>query len=374
MTNRLETITRSRSTRGARFAFAALMAFFCLFAQSLVTTALADKRPKDYGRVKITVPIHDPVKNPDGYPILVDGEDYGNTSPIQRTIQLSSGRVHTIEVIFPDNKRWTRDIFINAGRIYCIGVEYSPFVPPIIETPCPPCSVMLESNYRVKQGDPVTLTANVNYGGSADDLTYTWTVSPGSATVMSGGGPRDRTVTLDTTGLPLDTAIRVNLAVDTGFPAEKKCNCQMATADIDIYGEPPPERFPFVAFDDLKARLDNYVVDLQSNKDATAYLIYYSGDKCPAGQASRLGERSRDYLVNARGFDPNRLVIIDGGKSAIDWIELHVVPLGGQAPTPNPGAAPAVRADLRQYPCMTDPTSQQQQQQSPRRRPSRRRR
>jgi len=370
--NRLGTAINSRSANRAKFAFAALMAFSFLFAQSLVTTALADKKPKDFGRVKITVPIHDPVKNPDGYPILIDGEDYGNTTPIQRTIQLSSGKTHTIEVIFPDNKRWTRDIFINAGRIYCIGVEYSPFIPPAEIEPCPPCSVMLESNYRVKVGDPVTVSANLNYAGSADNLTYTWTVSPGNARVLGGGGPRDRTVTLDTAGLPVDTPIRINLAVDTGFPPERKCNCQMATADIDIYDEPKPEAFQFVAFDDLKARLDNFVIDLQSKPDATAYVIYYSGERCPAGQASRLGERSRDYLVNTRGFDSSRLMVIDGGRSAIDWVELYVVPVGAKAPTPRPGEAPPVRADLSQYPCIQDLTAPQQPQRRPSRRRSRR--
>jgi hypothetical protein len=370
MMNRFYTATHSRSANLGRFAFTALMALSFLFAQSLMTTAFADKRPKNFGRVKIYVPIHDPVKNPNGYPILVDGQDFGNTTPNQITLELASGRAHTIEIIFPDNKRWTRDIFINPGRIYCVGVEYAPFTPPV-EVPCPPCSITLEANSSVKQGDPVTVNANIDYKGSMDDLTYTWTVSPGTATIMSGGGPRDRTVTFDTAGIG-DRELRVNLVVDNGFPPEQKCGCRIATATTGIeIPEPEPDKFQFVAFDDLKARLDNFVIDLQANQGATAYVIYYSGDRCPAGQASRLGERSRDYLVNSRGFDPNRLVIIDGGKSAIDWVELYVVKLGGQPPTPRPGDPPAVRADLSQYPCITDPTTQQQQQ---RRRPSRRRR
>lgn len=369
MANKLETTIHSRFARSARFAFAALMALSFLFAQSLVTTALADKRPKDYGRVKIFVPIHDPVKNPDGYPILVDGKDYGTTTSIQRTLQLSSGQAHTIEIIFPDNKRWTRDVFINAGRIYCIGVEYAPFTPPL-EVPCPPCAITLEATPNVKQGDPITVNANIDYKGPMDDLTYTWTVSPGSAAVLSGGGPRDRTVTIDSKGIN-ERELRVNLVVDNGYPPDQKCGCRIATAVTGIdFPEPEPETFQFVAFDDLKARLDNFVINLQSNKDATAYVIYYSGERCPGGQSSRLGDRSKDYLVNTRGFDPNRLVIIDGGKSAIDWVELYVVPLGGQQPTPRPNQAPAARADLSQYPCITDPTTQQQQQ----RRPSRRRR
>lgn len=373
MAHRFDAIIRTRFAQSAKFAFAALMALSFLFAQSLVTEAFADKRPKDYGRVKIFVPIHDPVKNPDGYPILVDGQDYGNTTPNQRTLQLASGRAHTIEIIFPDNKRWTRDVFINAGRIYCIGVEYTPFVPPVItETPCPPCAITLEASSNVKQGDPITVNANIDYKGPMDDLTYTWTVSPGSATILSGGGPRDRSVTFDSAGIN-ERELRVTLVVDNGYPPDQRCGCKIATAVTGIdFPEPEPDRFQFVAFDELKARLDNFVIDLQSNKDATAYIVYYSGNKCPAGQASRLGERSREYLVNERNFDPNRLVIIDGGQSTMDWLELYVVKLGGKPPTPRPNEPPAMRADLGQYPCIQDPTTRR----SPRRstRPSRRRR
>lgn len=364
--NRLET-ANSRSASRGRFAFAALMALCCLFAQSLVTTALADKKPKDFGLVKITVPIHDPVKNPDGYTLLVNGEDWGNTTPIQRTLELASGKTHRIEVVFSEDKRWVREIFINAGRIYCVGVQYSPFTPPEIIEPCPPCSVTLETTSEVKRGDPVTVDANVAFKGARENITYTWTVSPGNVRIASGGGPNDSSVTFDTTGLG-ENKLQINLAVDTGaFSSDqKKCNCENAVASVDIAFE-EPDRFQFVAYDELKARLDNLVIDLQRYKDATAYIIYYTGENCGTDLNSRLGDRSREYLINERGFDPNRLKVISGGRSTIDWMEIHVVPLGGAEPTPNPGAAPAARPDLRNR-CMQDVTTQQ-----PPPRPSRRR-
>jgi hypothetical protein len=50
-------------------------------------------------------------------------------------------------------------------------------------------------------------------------------------------------------------------------------------------------------------------------------------------------ERAKDYLVNTRGIDAGRIVIIDGGCRAEVTVDLFVCPAGATAPTPDMGPA-----------------------------------
>lgn len=322
-------IRAQQNVAGAKFAFAALIALAFLFAQSLATTARADKRP-NYGRIKIST-------TPGGYPILIDGKPAGETTASERLLDLPPG-THTVEIIFPNEERWTREFNVNAGRVYCIGLAYAPKSVPIpAKVPCPyPVNVSAPST--VNDGDVITFTADVSYTGSSA-LNYTWTVSPASARIVSGAGTP--TIMVDSTGLGKQK-VEAILVVDDGS-GEQTCR-QTAEAATDVVPLPAIVKqkcydcFPFTAFDDTKARLDNLAIELQNNPTAQGYIIVYSGVGSRAGQADRLITRAKDYLVTTRGIDASRLNVINGGYRDTDYFELWVVPQGAQPPTPTPTA------------------------------------
>jgi len=123
----------------------------------------------------------------------------------------------------------------------------------------------------------------------------------------------------------------------------------------------------FDEFGDLKcedemARLDNLAIQLQQEPNAKAVLIYYGG-RTFRGKLPRRGEsvaraaRLKPYLVNRRGIQSNRIVVINGGYRE-EWIvEVWVVPPGASMPSPFPMvAAKQVRfrrgkASPRNYRC-----------------------
>ena len=90
----------------------------------------------------------------------------------------------------------------------------------------------------------------------------------------------------------------------------------------------------------MKARLDNFAIELQNNPSSRGYVIAYSGASSRAGQADRLINRAKDYLINQRGIDMSRFSIINGGYRETDYFELWIVPQGAEPPTPTPTAQP----------------------------------
>lgn len=331
MAKRQEARAHSTAVR-AKFAFAALIALSFLFAQSLFSNAYADKKP-NYGRVKIST-------TPGGYPILIDGKPAGETTASERLLDLPPG-THTVEIIFPNDERWTREFNVNAGRVYCIGLAYAPkSIPLPAKLPCPyPVNVSAPS--VVNDGDVITFSSDVAYAGSSA-LNYTWTVSPASARIISGAGTP--TIMVDTTGLGKQRVTAI-LVVDDGS-GERTCR-QTAQANTNVIPLPPPvvkqkcyDCFPFTAFDDTKARLDNLAIELQNSPTSRGYIIAYAGRGSRAGQADRLIKRAKDYMVNQRGIDSSRLSVINGGYRDTDYFELWVVPQGAEPPQPTPTAQP----------------------------------
>jgi len=96
---------------------------------------------------------------------------------------------------------------------------------------------------------------------------------------------------------------------------------------FDEYGD--------IRFNDEKARLDNYAIELQNAPASTGTIVVF-GNCAGAGQAR--GDRAKDYLVNTRGIDAGRLTVIDGGCREDLVVELWVVPSGAAAPTPSNSA------------------------------------
>jgi hypothetical protein len=197
--------------------------------------------------------------------------------------------------------------------------------------------VNLSAPKSVGEGEIITYTADVAYGGTAG-LSYHWTVNPSSARIMSGAG--SPTITVDSTGLG-NQRLTATLVVDDGS-VDPLCH-QTAQAVSMIA---PEQKKSIVArsfdecnnctFDDQKARLDNLAIELQNDPSTKGYIIAYGGRTSPIGQVERLMNRAREYMTQQRGIDESRLVLINGGFRENDSVELWIVPSGAAPPRATP--------------------------------------
>ena len=193
--------------------------------------------------------------------------------------------------------------------------------------PCPTVNVSCPS--EVEAGQPITFTATVA-GEGAPTPTFNWSVSAG--TISSGQGTS--TITVDTAGV----AQSVTATVTVGG-VDPSCN---ATSSCTTGVKPPPrqptkfDEYGNIRFNDEKARLDNYAIQLQNEPGSTATIIVYGS--C-AGEAQQRGDRAKDYLVNTRGIEAGRITVVDGGCRAELKVQLWIVPQGSTAPAADePGA------------------------------------
>jgi hypothetical protein len=325
---------------------AAFLALAACAALLLTTGAGAKQKNKKNqqpttGRIEVST-------QPGGYPITIDGQAAGETTDYVRAIELDPGP-HTVEIVFPNNTRWSQVFNIVAGRKNCIALNYRPRtieIPAIAASPCP-YPVNVTAPAQVADGDIVTFTADVGYQGPSA-LNYTWTVSPPAARILSGVGTP--TITVDSSGLG-NKRVTAILVVDDGS-GDRSCR-QTAQAATGISGLPtitPPKRFdefPSVAHDDDKARFDNLAIEMQNNPGATGYIIAYAGRGSRAGEADRMAKRAADYLSTTRGISRERLVTINGGYRESNSFELWLVPQGAEPPRPTPTVNPDERRTRR---------------------------
>jgi hypothetical protein len=185
--------------------------------------------------------------------------------------------------------------------------------------PCPTVSVTCPTD--VEQGSPITFSASV--GGSMT-VTYNWSVSAGTIS----GGQGTSSITVDTAGLGGQT---VTATVELGG-LDPSCS-RTASCTTGVRAVVPPavkfDEYGNIKFNDEKARLDNYAIQLQNQPDSQGYILAYGS--C-AGEAQARADRAKDYLVNTRGIDASRLVTVDGGCRSDLTVELWIVPRGATAP------------------------------------------
>jgi hypothetical protein len=209
--------------------------------------------------------------------------------------------------------------------------------------PCPTLSVTCPDT--VEPGTPITFTANVS--GGTGSPTYNWSVSAG--TITSGQGTPS--ITVDTTGLAGQTVTAtVELGgLDPTCQSTASCTTQVGTEKrqptrFDEYGN--------IRFNDEKARLDNFAIQLQNDPGAQGYIIAYG--TC-TGEGQARADRAKDYLVNTRGIDAGRIVTVDGGCRPELTVQLWIVPSGATPPAadtsgnvdPCPDCKPARRGRRR---------------------------
>ena len=196
--------------------------------------------------------------------------------------------------------------------------------------PAPPCpSVSVSCPSDADAGQPITFTASVTGGAEGATFTYNWSVSAG--TISSGQGTS--TISVDTTGVAGGQSVTATVSIGGADPS-----CTGTTASCTTSLKPPIrpavkfDEYGNIRFNDEKARLDNYAIQLQNDPGSTGTIIVYGS--C-AGEAQQRGDRAKDYLVNTRGIEAGRITVVDGGCRSDLTVQLWVVPQGSTAPTPD---------------------------------------
>jgi hypothetical protein len=101
------------------------------------------------------------------------------------------------------------------------------------------------------------------------------------------------------------------------------------------------DQYGGIRWSDEKARLDNFAIQIQNVEKSRGYIIVYAGRKASYGEAQTRANRARDYLINVRELDPERVKAVDGGHQEDFTVELYIMPAGVEAPTPDPTVDPS---------------------------------
>src|SRR6185369_3346206 len=195
------------------------------------------------------------------------------------------GRQVTWDLTGVADGTYTATVEVNDGNQHTATGNTTVTVAPCVgcATPPPPCpTVTVSCPSEVEAGQPITFTASVA-GEGAPSPTYNWSVSAG--TISSGQGTS--TITVDTK----DVAQSVTATVTIGG-ADPTCN---ATASCTTGVKPAPkppvkfDEYGNIRFNDERARLDNYAIQLQNDPTGTGTIIVYGSCE---GEAQSRGDRA----------------------------------------------------------------------------------
>jgi len=202
------------------------------------------------------------------------------------------------------------------------------------------------SSYVPTPNAPLEFKANLESNGRKIDPGFTWQVSQGKiingqgtdriAVEVPAGASGKVIARLDVSGYALDCPFKTTTAVS-------ETTVGISHFKFDEYGD--------ICSGDEKARLDNLAIQLQSNPELHAYIIFYGG-RCYSscshdyprhrpryprkGEAQVRAARIKPYLVNTRGLAPDRIFVIDGGNRESWTAELWIAPKGAMPPAVTP--------------------------------------
>ncbi|MBV9216911.1 MAG: hypothetical protein JO053_12120, partial [Acidobacteria bacterium] len=174
-------------------------------------------------------------------------------------------------------------------------------------------------------GDSMTFTAVVS--GGTGNYTYNWSVSAGS--IVSGQGTPSITVATnkDMGGQS------VTATVELGNVGDPSCGCPTnASETAGIQAKPVPslvDEFGPQKDDEVKARVDNFYIQLNNNPTAQGYVIIY-------GTKAEIAKRKAQIMkaINFRKYDVNRLTFVESVTSGGVNTKFYLVPAGADNPNP----------------------------------------
>lgn len=108
----------------------------------------------------------------------------------------------------------------------------------------------------------------------------------------------------------------------------------------DARQQPPPapggarliDQFGEIQLSDLKARLDNFAIELQNNPTSMGLIAAYAAKHKFPGWPMRRIRMMQSYLISTRGLDPSLFKVVNAGLRDDTDFELWVVPPGADPP------------------------------------------
>jgi hypothetical protein len=108
--------------------------------------------------------------------------------------------------------------------------------------------------------------------------------------------------------------------------SEEQLRCpQVQTCCIDFFTT--FDEYGTVKFEDEKARLDNFAIQI-NNSSGRGTLVVFGPSRKIRAQQMKHAARVKDYLVKRRGVEPQRLLIMDGGYATTSYTRLSTYPIG----------------------------------------------
>ena len=170
----------------------------------------------------------------------------------------------------------------------------------------------------------MTFTAN-----TAPDATFNWTVSDG--TIESGQGTASITVRTTTAMGGGNVTATVTVGGPSFLPS---CSCNVTASEkapvAPIPGIVEVDQFGPQNPDQIKARVDNFYIQLNNNPNAQGYIINYG---TPAQIKARRAQI--DKAIAFRKYDRSRVTYVDGPDTG-EGIKTRfvLVPPGATPPSP----------------------------------------
>lgn len=105
------------------------------------------------------------------------------------------------------------------------------------------------------------------------------------------------------------------------------------------------DRYSNVSWDDEQARLETFVIELQTERGAQGFIVVYAGRISRPNEAYYRGQRARTYITACVRtgdpcVEPSRVETRDGGYREARTTELWIVPLGANLPAATPTLRP----------------------------------
>ena len=115
--------------------------------------------------------------------------------------------------------------------------------------------------------------------------------------------------------------------------------CQVTLASPDSRSRKFDE-FYGANWENAMARLDNFDIALKNEPSSIGVFIIYGGRRGKRDEAQAWGKCLRDYIVNRRGINADRIVVVDGGYRDSLTVEVWQSVSKEYIPAPAPTVEP----------------------------------
>jgi hypothetical protein len=198
------------------------------------------------------------------------------------------------------------------------------------QSPLTPCATIdIDGPSEVEPGAELVLRVRITGPVHTTKPEFKWTVSAG--TITSGQGATE--IIVDTVGLGgQEVTVTAELSgAPPGCKGSVSRSTQIKLAPIAC--RRPFDEYGDISFEDEKARLDNFAIQISNELLSSGYILMSAGRETFENETGERLARAKSYVTDVREVDPNRVVTLDCGFTPGLRILLSIVPVGAEPPT-----------------------------------------